>query len=123
MDLGPFWIAVEAAVESLDASIQLGDLLFRDIAVLGPLILGPVGWSQVDTTRIHDWVSFKMAVEEVFGLSQDQLVEKFYALSPFAGEQPAKFVMRVETERKLRNLKATEVFHVFSRKLPLDYQR
>lgn len=44
-------------------------------------------------------------------------------MSPLAGESTAKFVMRVEAVRKSRNLKATEVFHVFSRKLPLAYQR
>lgn len=70
-----------------------------------------------------NWETFKLAVEDVFGLSEDQLVGKFYTLSPIPGESTARFVMRVEAERKARNIQATEVFHVFSRRLPASYQR
>jgi hypothetical protein len=38
-------------------------------------------------------------------------------------ETPATFVLRVEAARNLRNLPSSQAFHVFSRRLPTEYQQ
>lgn len=61
-------------------------------------------------------------MEEVFGLRRDQLIEKFFAMTQKLDESTSKFILRVEAERKLRQLSTQEVYHVFARKLPTSYQ-
>jgi hypothetical protein len=122
-DLAPFWIQVEAALNSLDGTVSVYDLTPTDLVAPGPIILGAVGWSQIDQSMVRTWRSFTAQVEEVFGLKTDQLVEKFFAMTQAAGETTARFVLRVEAERKLRTLSEREVYHVFARKLPEHYQR
>jgi hypothetical protein len=93
-----------------------------DLQVIGPILVGAAGWSQVKNAPIVNWVSFKREVEKVFGLTSDQLVEKFYSMTMTATETPAAFVLRVEAARNLRNLPSAQAFHVFSRRLPTEYQ-
>lgn len=103
-DLAPFWLQVESAVSSLDCQVDLSDLTVLDVMTLGPIVLGAVGWSQVNQSACSTWRAFKSEVETIFGLHKDQLIEKFFAMAQKEDESAAKFVLRVEAERKLRNI-------------------
>lgn len=121
-DLAPFWLQVEAAVGSLDSQVDVMDLTVMDVLTLGPLVLGAVGWSQVNQAACTSWRTFRAEVETVFGLHRDQLIEKFFAMTQGEDESAAKFILRIEAERKLRNVQVREVYHVFVRRLPHHYQ-
>jgi hypothetical protein len=62
--------------------------------------LGARGWQQVKDKYFHDFASFKKEVELVFGLTKEQMEEKFFAMAPGPGETDASFILRVETERR-----------------------
>ena len=79
-------MTAEAAVSSIDAMVPLSALTRPDLLVLGPLLVGAAGWSQIDQTTITDWQTFKAAVSKVFGLTADQLEEKFFAMTPDGSE-------------------------------------
>ena len=51
------------------------------MATFGPVILGPLGWQQINRAVCHSWLLFKQEVESVFGLSPEQLKERFFTLS------------------------------------------
>ena len=84
-DLSTWWHSIEAAIESLDQSFltDLHDpLSFGRIhmATFGPVVLGPLGWQQINHAACSCWDSFRRQVEQVFGLQPEQLKEKFYAM-------------------------------------------
>lgn len=58
----------------------------------------------------------------MFGLTEDQLIEKFYSMSMGAAETASAYVLKVEAARNLRGIPSAQAFHVFSRRLPQDYQ-
>lgn len=55
-------------------------------------------------------------VEEVFGVTKDQLEEQFFGLTPKQQETSPEFVLRVEMERRRLNLDKGSTFHAFVKK-------
>jgi hypothetical protein len=59
------------------------------------------------------WARFVKEVEEIFGVTTDQLEEQFFALTPSPQETSPSFVLRVETERRRLNIDRSSTFHAF----------
>jgi hypothetical protein len=72
----------------------------KAIGNLGPLLVGSLGWQQLRGKDIDDWLKFQRAVEEVFGLTRQQLEDQFFTLEPAPGEAASAFLMRVEVARR-----------------------
>lgn len=103
-DLEPFWDKTLRALLSLDQSFTEHNLhrscQEEAIKNLGPLIVGSLGWKQLRGKCLDRWHLFTKAVDEVFGLTRQQLEDQFFALEPHQGESSAAFVMRVEVARR-----------------------
>ncbi len=71
--LAPFWLGVEAALQSLDPSWEdfqsNPGLGAAHVQKLGPLIVGAAGWALIKDDPMPTWASFRAKVEENFGLS------------------------------------------------------
>ncbi len=59
-----------------------------------------MGWQQLKGKRIDDWCQFVRVMEDIFGLTRQQLEDQFFAIEPLAGETSPAFVMRVEVARR-----------------------
>ena len=72
-DLTAFWVKSKRAISSLGPSFLdiLDPMVFTwaHVRVFGPLLLGPLGWQQLNQNCIYSWDTFRMEVERVFGLS------------------------------------------------------
>ena len=60
------------------------------------LILGTLGWQQLDQGCCLSWELTKSEVERVFGLSHSQRKEKFFSLHPTEGQSLHVFVLQLE---------------------------
>lgn len=49
--------------------------------------------------RFQVWWDFKVELQGGFGLTQNQLLDAFYAMRPTWGESSARFILRVEDTR------------------------
>ncbi len=67
----------------------------------GPHVLGFLGWQQVAAKPPKNWHALMTEVEVVFGISSEQLEERFFALEKRRDESSAQFVLRVEMERRM----------------------
>jgi hypothetical protein len=59
------------------------------------------------------WAKFVKEVEDIFGITHDQLEEQFFALAPKPQETSPSFVLRVETERRRLDIDKSSTFHAF----------
>ena len=66
---------------------------------------------------MDSWFSFTRETEAVFGLTEEQLEDEFFALTPQPGETSAAFVLRVELERKRLDINLGQTFHAFAKVL------
>ena len=75
-DLTAFWVKSEGAIRSLDPSFLyiMDPMAFTGahVRVFGLLLLGPLGWQQLNQNFIYSWDTFRMEVERVFGLSPEK---------------------------------------------------
>ena len=55
-------------------------------------------------------------MEEVFGVTKDQLEEQFFGLAPKPQETFPEFVLRVEMERRRLGMDKGSTFHAFMKK-------
>lgn len=55
-------------------------------------------------------------MEEIFGVTKDQMEEQFFALAPKPQETSPEFVLRVEMERRRLNIDKGSTFHAFVKK-------
>jgi hypothetical protein len=76
-DLGAFWSKVRRAIYSLDPSFNDFELKFtsQHIATFGPYLLGARGWQQMGGKQFANWERFVAEVEDIFGMTADQLEE------------------------------------------------
>ena len=74
-NLTVFWVKSKRAVRSLDPYFLdiLDPMVFTGahMRVFGPLLLGPLGWQQLNQNCIYSWDTFRIEVERVFGLSTE----------------------------------------------------
>lgn len=117
-DLGAFWGGVDRALMSLDPTFKDYRALFKEehIANLGPYVLGAKGWAQLGNRGYRTWAQFEKEVEEVFGVTKDQMEEQFFALAPKLQETSPEFVLRVEMERRRLGIDKSSTFHAFVKK-------
>lgn len=117
-DLGAFWGSVERALLSLDPTFRGYKFDFREghIDNLGPYILGAKGWAQLGNKSYRSWGMFEKEVEEVFGVTKDQMEEQFFALAPKPQESSPEFVLRIEMERRRLGVDKGSTFHAFVKK-------
>jgi hypothetical protein len=89
------------------------------VATFGPVLLGVLGWQQLSGRTFASWSSFKRIVEELFGQTEEQLEEAFFSLRPNVGETSARFVLRVEMERKRLGIDPKATYHAFKEMLDM----
>ncbi len=62
----------------------------------GPHVLGFLGWQQVAAKQPKNWHALMKEVEVVFGMSREQLEERFFALEKHRDESSAQFVKTLD---------------------------
>jgi hypothetical protein len=75
-----------------------------------------MGWQQLRGRNLDDWLKFQRAVEEVFGLTRQQLEDQFFALEPAPDKASPAFVMRVEVARRNVGVDASQAYHAFAKR-------
>ena len=67
-DLTAFWVKSERAIRLLDPSFSdiMDPMVFvgAHVRVFGLLLLGPLGWQQLNQNCIYSWDTFQMKVEK-----------------------------------------------------------
>ena len=98
-DLTDWWSTVELALRAIHKTVEPTTLSTKAIDLLGPLILGPAGWSMIAKpglglgwngmalchtpsggTLQRSWSEFRASVETTFGLTAAQKKKRFFAL-------------------------------------------
>ena len=117
-DLRPFWDKVRRTLRSLDPSFtehnlrtQLGATAIEN---LGPLFVGSAGWQQLSGKPFNNWDELEAAVEENFGMTQQQLMDQFFSMEPEEGERPSAFALGVEVLRRKLNACPVSTYHAFT---------
>ncbi len=62
----------------------------------GPHVLGFLGWQQVAAKQPKNWHTLMKEVKVVFGISREQLEERFFALEKRRDESSAQFVKTLD---------------------------
>ena len=56
------------------------------IEKVAPVVLGDPVWNLLKNGMYHHWEDLVAAVEEAYGLSQDQFIEGVFEMKPATGE-------------------------------------
>lgn len=99
-DLSKFWAKVEGRLPGLCPDLDFSEFRESHVHALGPHLLGDVVWDSVSLDDVGSWGKFKRAVEARFGLTTGERDAAFQELSKCAGESDARFILRVEDERR-----------------------
>lgn len=87
------------------------------------MVLGPACWGQVhyapDPAEPLVWAKLKKIVNARFGLTHDQEEQRFYDQKYEAGQDPAKFVLAVETQRRELGISSNGLARLFVAGLPI----
>ncbi len=90
---------------------------YQHMLQLGPVLLGAKGAQYYQRELFTGWADFKRQVDRDFGLSDDQLRERFFGMTHGAQESDASFILRVEQQRRSIGAPADATLHCFKAKL------
>lgn len=98
-------------------TIDIHQLNPGSLKFLGPLVVGQAGWRAVlsanNNSPPNNWYDFKDISDHEFGLTHAEVRSRFFALTPEGGESTAKFVLRVEADRKLLKMDGVATMFAF----------
>lgn len=97
--LDSWWSSVERAIRAVDTGCHVADLPRDAIEMLAPILLGQAGWELICKQPFADWLEFKEAVEDRFGIADEFQRDLFLQLTRSAGEDGCEFIRRVEDTR------------------------
>jgi hypothetical protein len=113
-DLTLFWQEVDSIIAGLNLDVDIEDLCSPALHHLAPIIIGRKCWSMLPHLP-HRWSDMKKAVTDKFGLTQEQLEDRFYNLKKEDKESTASFVTRVEGHRCMHNFSTRALIHSFDK--------
>lgn len=110
-------------MRALDSSIQLDLLGQAHMRQIVPVILGARGFQHYQNEVFISWRQFRQVVSRDFGMSESQLRSRFFAMQREGGETGARFVLRVERERRNAQVPEESTLHCFLARLEPEVQR
>jgi len=80
-------------------------------------------WRGVKHKSFHSWAELQDTIEAAYGLSEDEMLDAFYAMQPAQGESDAAFILRVNEKMPRLKVDGPAALRHFAPMLSLEGRR